>query len=102
MSWAQAGTDSPRAAARHATSATAGSVANGGALREIDTVLLRLEGVSSEAPPQTDEACLVGATLPRPPGRAVARADRAKAVYRTNTGEDKPRPYDVRANATCP
>ena len=51
---------------------------------------------------QTDEACLVGATQPRPPGRAVARADRAKGVYRTNTGEDKPRPYDVLANATCP
>ena len=45
---------------------------------------------------QTDEACLVGATL------VVARANRTKAMYRTNTGEDKPRPYDVTANATCP
>ena len=57
---------------------------------------------ASEVPRQTDEACLVGATQPRPPGRAVARANRTKAVYRTNTGEDKPRPYDVMANATCP
>ena len=52
--------------------------------------------IPSEAPPQTDKACLVGATL------VVARADPAKAVYRTNTGEDKPRPYDVLADATCP